>query len=106
MTDLKITAGPFVFGGRLEVKKAPATCASFLKLLPYRQKLIHVKWSGEGAWVPLGEFPLGFLQFAVDAELTDIKPFLDSWSVDVQCDLGQCGFAVPQLVRVRVRASA
>jgi len=27
--------------------------------LPYRQKLIHVRWSGEGCWVPLGDFKLG-----------------------------------------------
>ena len=33
----------------------PKTCAAFLKLLPYRQKLIHVRWSGEGVWIPLGD---------------------------------------------------
>ena len=38
---------------------APDTVAAFLKLLPYRQKLIHVRWSGEGCWIPLGEFRLG-----------------------------------------------
>jgi len=38
---------------------APKTVAAFLKLLPYRQKIIHVRWSGEGCWIPLGEFELG-----------------------------------------------
>lgn len=38
---------------------APHTFAAFAKLLPYRQKLIHVRWSGEAVWVPLGEFQLG-----------------------------------------------
>jgi hypothetical protein len=38
---------------------APLTVAAFMKLLPYRHKLIHVRWSGEGVWVPLGEFQLG-----------------------------------------------
>jgi Protein of unknown function (DUF3830) len=52
---LKITAGPFVFDARLETALAPKTCAAFLKLLPYRQKLIHVRWSGEGVWIPLGD---------------------------------------------------
>ena len=52
---LKITAGPFVFDARLETVLAPKTCAAFLKLLPYRQKLIHVRWSGEGVWIPLGD---------------------------------------------------
>jgi len=38
---------------------APRTCAAFLKLLPYRQKLIHARWSGEACWIPLGDFKLG-----------------------------------------------
>jgi hypothetical protein len=38
---------------------APKTFAAFTRLLPYRQKLIHVRWSGEAVWVPLGEFELG-----------------------------------------------
>lgn len=38
---------------------APATVAAFMKLLPYRQKVIHVRWSGEAVWVPLGDFDLG-----------------------------------------------
>jgi len=38
---------------------APQTFAAFGKLLPYRQKLIHVRWSGEAVWVPLGDFALG-----------------------------------------------
>jgi len=43
----------------LEVENAPQTCAAFLKLLPYRQKLIHARWSGEACWIPLGDFQLG-----------------------------------------------
>lgn len=38
---------------------APQTFAAFARLLPYRQKLIHVRWSGEAVWVPLGDFHLG-----------------------------------------------
>jgi hypothetical protein len=38
---------------------APHTVAAFSKLLPYRQRLIHVRWSGEAVWVPLGDFQLG-----------------------------------------------
>jgi hypothetical protein len=30
-----------------------------LTLLPYRQKIIHVRWSGEACWIPLGDFDLG-----------------------------------------------
>jgi hypothetical protein len=38
---------------------APKTVAAFEKLLPYHQKVIHVRWSGEAVWVPLGDFNLG-----------------------------------------------
>jgi hypothetical protein len=38
---------------------APQTFDAFTQLLPYRQKLIHVRWSGEAVWVPLGELQLG-----------------------------------------------
>jgi len=27
--------------------------------LPYRERLIHVRWSGEACWIPLGALELG-----------------------------------------------
>lgn len=59
MTMLRITAGPFTFTAELETDAAPLTCAAFQTLLPYRQKLIHARWSGEACWIPLGDFKLG-----------------------------------------------
>ena len=59
MSELHITAGPFEFAARLEEEKAPETCEAFVKLLPFRNKIIHVRWSGESAWVPLGNFDVG-----------------------------------------------
>ena len=59
MSELHITAGPFEFAARLEEEKAPETCEAFEKLLPFRNKIIHVRWSGESAWVPLGNFDVG-----------------------------------------------
>lgn len=56
---LRISAGPFRYVARLEQQEAPKTCAAFLSLLPYQQKLIHARWSGEACWVPLGDFALG-----------------------------------------------
>jgi hypothetical protein len=55
MSGLILTAGPFRFAARLETALAPKTCAYFEKLLPYRQKIIHVRWSGEACWIPLGD---------------------------------------------------
>jgi hypothetical protein len=59
MTKINITAGPYHFVARLEEALAPATCAAFRKLLPYTERIIHVRWSGEGCWIPLGDFNLG-----------------------------------------------
>jgi len=59
MTKLKITAGPYSFDGRLEVALAPETCAAFQRVLPYEGKIVHVRWSGEGVWIPLGETSFG-----------------------------------------------
>lgn len=56
MEKLKITAGPFTFDAVLETEKAPKTCASFLKRLPFISKVVHVRWSGEGVWIPLGDY--------------------------------------------------
>lgn len=58
MTDLTITAGPFTFGARFENRLAPKTCARFRDLLPYRERIIHVRWSGEACWIPLGDLDL------------------------------------------------
>jgi hypothetical protein len=59
MSMLRITAGPFQFTARFEEEDAPQTWAAFRKLLPYRQKLVHARWSGEACWIPLGDFQLG-----------------------------------------------
>jgi hypothetical protein len=56
MTDIvTITAGPFIFRARFENALAPATCATFRALLPYEERVIHVRWSGEGVWIPMGD---------------------------------------------------
>lgn len=59
MTQLKIQAGPYSFDARLEEKAAPKTCAAFRKVLPYESQIVHVRWSGEGVWIPLGETDFG-----------------------------------------------
>lgn len=59
MKMLKITAGPYQFTAHMEEEAAPQTCAAFNRLLPYRQKIIHARWSGEACWIPLGDFDLG-----------------------------------------------
>ena len=59
MEKLRITTGKYVFEAQFETALAPKTCAIFKKLLPYEEKVIHVRWSGEAVWIPLGELDLG-----------------------------------------------
>ena len=56
---LRITVGSFAFVARWEEAVAPKTCAAFAKLLPFHNKIIQARWSGEAAWVPLGDFEVG-----------------------------------------------
>jgi len=56
---LEITVGALRFTARLESEKAPRTCAALRKLLPLRARLVQARWSGESAWVPLGELQTG-----------------------------------------------
>jgi hypothetical protein len=59
MTKLNIKAGPYDFEAVMEEANAPKTCARFKSLLPYKERIIHVRWSGEGCWIPLGDLDLG-----------------------------------------------
>lgn len=59
MTGLRITAGKFAFEGRLEEEMAPQTCAAFRRHMPFSSKIVHVRWSGEGVWMPLGDLDFG-----------------------------------------------
>jgi Protein of unknown function (DUF3830) len=58
MPYVRVTIGSYVFLAQVEATAAPQTWAAFRPLLPYRQKLIHARWSGEACWIPLGEFKL------------------------------------------------
>ena len=59
MNTLQIKAGPYTFKARLELENAPQTCQRFIKLLPFANKVIHSRWSGEAVWIPLGDFDTG-----------------------------------------------
>ena len=59
MTLLKISAGPYSFDARLETEAAPKTCAAFESAMPFLGQLVHVRWSGEGVWIPLGDRDFG-----------------------------------------------
>ena len=57
--NIRISAGPLRFMATLEDDRAPLTCAAFRAVLPFEKKLIQARWSGEAAWIPLGDFRFG-----------------------------------------------
>ena len=59
MTRVRITSGEYCFIAELLEKEAPKTCEAFKKMLPLKSEMIHVRWSGEGVWIPYGDLRLG-----------------------------------------------
>ncbi|NLD19388.1 MAG: DUF3830 family protein [Clostridiales bacterium] len=55
MKQVKIVSGEYTFTGTLLTEDAPKTCEVFEKMLPIKSKFIHVRWSGEGIWIPYGD---------------------------------------------------
>lgn len=59
MSQLIVRAGEFTFEARFEEKLAPNTVAAFRKAMPFESQAIHVRWSGEAVWIPLGDLDFG-----------------------------------------------
>ena len=59
MSQLIVHAGDFTFQAHFEEQLAPKTCAAFRRAMPFESKAIHVRWSGEGVWMPLGDLDFG-----------------------------------------------
>jgi len=59
MSKLVIRAGDYTFDARFEEQAAPKTVAAFRKAMPFESHIIHVRWSGEAVWMPLGDLDFG-----------------------------------------------
>jgi hypothetical protein len=59
LANVRIVVAQLRFGARLEIERAPKTCAKFTSMLPLKTRLIQARWSGEAAWIPLGDLDLG-----------------------------------------------
>lgn len=95
MTQIRITAAGLSFLAETH-PEAPQTVAAFMALLPYRQKLIHVRWSGEAVWVPLGDFKLGvgFENHTSHPSAGDILFYPGGYSeTEIIWAYGPCSFA-------------
>lgn len=56
---MKITIAGEAFDAVLETEKSPATCAAFEAAMPFESRVVHVRWSGEAIWIPLGDMDFG-----------------------------------------------
>lgn len=56
---MQIEIDGYRFTARFEEDRAPATCAAFRAALPFESRIVHVRWSGEAVWIPLGELDFG-----------------------------------------------
>lgn len=95
-SQIRITVGHLVFVARMEEAIAPVTCAAFRKLLPYRQKIIQARWSGEAAWIPLGDFQFGvvFENATSYPSRGDILLYPGGYSeTEILFPYGSCSFA-------------
>jgi hypothetical protein len=59
MSDVVIEIGGEIFHATYAREAAPKTVARFEKMLPFSDRIIHVRWSGEACWIPMGERELG-----------------------------------------------
>ncbi|HEY2597949.1 MAG TPA: DUF3830 family protein [Candidatus Dormibacteraeota bacterium] len=55
---IEIAIADLRFLARLETEKAPETCARFRAMLPLKAQILQARWSGEAAWIPLGNVNL------------------------------------------------
>ncbi len=56
---LEIVSGDFRFTARLEEDTAPQTVAAFRRLLPLASRIVQARWSGQSAWIPMGDLDVG-----------------------------------------------
>ena len=59
---MKITLADFEFDAVFEENRSPETCEAFRRAMPFDSRIVHVRWSGEGVWIPLGDmdFAVGY----------------------------------------------
>lgn len=95
MQNIRITVGNQQFIAEPN-PSAPLTVAAFTALLPMRQKFIHVRWSGEGMWAPMGDFKLGvgFENHTSHPSVGDILFYPGGFSeTEILIAYGSCSFA-------------
>jgi hypothetical protein len=59
---MNIEIDGYMFDAIFEETNSPKTCAAFRKVMLFEGQVVHVRWSGEGMWIPLGnmDFAVGY----------------------------------------------
>jgi hypothetical protein len=92
---LRIVAAGMRFIAQVN-RDAPMTVAAFRTLLPFERKVIHVRWSGEACWVPLGDLQLGigFENHTSHPSIGDVLFYPGGYSeAELLIAYGPCSFA-------------
>jgi Protein of unknown function (DUF3830) len=58
---LRISVAGYELAARWEEDRSPRTVAFVKTMLPYDSMLIQARWSGQSAWVRMGDFDVGDL---------------------------------------------
>ena len=58
---LRIAVAGFELAARWEEQRSPRTVSFVQTMLPYESELIQARWSGQSAWIPMGDFDVGDL---------------------------------------------
>ena len=58
---LRISVAGRELAARWEEERSPRTVAFVKTMLPYDSKLIQARWSGQSAWIPMGDYDVGDL---------------------------------------------
>jgi hypothetical protein len=69
VSELTVVIAEHRFRALFDRSLAPKTVEVFERRLPFHQSIIHVRWSGEAMWVPLGD-----LDFAIGPEAATSYP--------------------------------
>lgn len=59
MSELTVIIDAESFPARFEIESSPKTVEAVRRLLPYAERIKHVRWSGEACWIPLGDYEFG-----------------------------------------------
>lgn len=93
--QIRITAGPLDCLAQT-VDAAPVTVAWFLARLPWEGQLIHVRWSGEAVWMPIGadRIELPYENHTAHPSIGDVLLHPGGFSeAEILLPYGGCSFA-------------